>query len=293
MIYEATVRAHAKANIFLEITGKRSDGFHDLISLFVPIFDWYDEVKMALTDSTDVVFTCSDEQLQKNTEENTAVKAAKLLLPYKNVKSGVEIHLNKSLPYGAGLGSASSDAVAVLQGLNLLWKCDLSREKLIALSLLVGSDCPFFFYDSSCIVRGRGELLEPIENQQPFYLMVIKPKELSISTVEAYRALAEKKLYSNNTQRQSKVFQAFKQGGISNLGPFLFNSFESALKESIPEISEMKQIMKSLGASVSVMSGSGSAVVGLFSDGEALNEAKGDFFEKKLEKRFDFCVSVL
>jgi 4-diphosphocytidyl-2-C-methyl-D-erythritol kinase len=285
------VFAPAKVNLYLEITGKREDGFHNLYSLFVPV-NWCDTLIFELTEKKSIEFKCSDLSLEGM--ENTVYRAAMKLWDSRKVNKGITIYLDKRVPYGAGLGSASSDGMNALKTLNRLWECGLNEEDLEAVGLEMGSDFPFFLYSRPCIVEGRGEKITPVSHRKKsISLLILKPRELSISTGEAYGLIAREGKYTNLTQRRKKMLQAFQTGNVEEFANSLWNGFEEALEPGYPLIGEMKKILSDAGALNSVLSGSGSAVCGIFADAEVLERGKLFLKSKNLQKYFDFHSSVI
>ena len=178
--------APAKVNLVLCIGGARDDGFHDLVSIFQAV-EIRDTVILSTSDAPEIRVTASDAWLPCD-ERNTAYRAARLLRDAHAPGRGVEIHLEKRIPAEAGLGGGSSDAAAVLQGLNALWGLGLSTEALLPFAAEVGSDVPFFLSAGCALVRGRGERVEPLPCSLNAHLVVAKPA-VGVSTARAYADL--------------------------------------------------------------------------------------------------------
>ena len=179
------LRAYAKINIGLNILGKRSDGYHDLETIFHEI-DCFDEIEF---EQHDKVAMTADSILVPIDESNLCLSAANLLQKEKHVRPGVMIHLKKNIPIGAGLGGGSSDAAAVLCGLNHFWKLKLSNNQLRTLAAQIGSDVPFFIDGGTAYATGRGEILESFSLVLPFWIAVVTPL-IRISTAWAYNHLS-------------------------------------------------------------------------------------------------------
>ncbi len=185
--------APAKVNLSLRILGKRADGYHDLESLMAPI-SLCDTVEIYLhSDSEKFSLTCSDLTVPSD-PSNLALVAAREFSAFTGVSPGGHIHLEKIIPHGAGLGGGSSDAAAVIRGLNTLTNLHLPLEKLEEIAARVGSDVPFFIRGGAAWVRGRGEQIEPCDLPQPFFLVLIKPP-FGVSTGWAYAAWASAMRY--------------------------------------------------------------------------------------------------
>ena len=178
------LRAPAKINLSFQILGRRDDGFHEIETLMAPI-SLFDEVTLTRSGSAGkIAFTCDDPTLPTG-DDNLACVAARLFLEATKMPEGIALDLLKSIPHGAGLAGGSSDAATVLLGLNRLFGADLSATDLAALAARIGSDVPFFVYESAAICRGRGELVGPVALPHPLRLFLLKPS-FGVSTPWAY-----------------------------------------------------------------------------------------------------------
>ncbi len=164
--------APAKLNLFLHIVGQREDGYH-LLQSVIQFIDLADELQFAIRD--DAAINCKNSNPDILSTEDLSVRAAKLLQQSCEIKQGVDIHLTKKIPIGAGLGGGSSDAATTLVVLNKLWSCNLSQAQLEDLAVQLGADVPIFVRCTACAVEGIGEQLAPIVLQEPWYL-VLFPK---------------------------------------------------------------------------------------------------------------------
>jgi 4-diphosphocytidyl-2-C-methyl-D-erythritol kinase len=258
-------KAPAKINWFLNVIGKRQDGYHDLQSLMqcVSVFD-----TLSLEESDDIeVFTESDIPL----DQNLVYKAALLLKKSYGIKTGARITLRKDIPIAAGLGGGSADAAAALMGLNSLWKLDVPETKLASLGAAIGSDIPFFLNGTAALAEGRGERITPVELITPHTLLIVKPA-LGISAGWAYSKLDElSKPLDNN---QIKAFtEALENKDYPALFEMASNALEAPVFKKHPEIRELKDRLLECGASFSAMSGSGSSVFGLFKNRSTAEES--------------------
>jgi 4-diphosphocytidyl-2-C-methyl-D-erythritol kinase len=179
--------APAKINLYLHITGRRADGFHDLETLMVPI-SLGDTLDLELI-PTGIEFTCSDPALS-DAQDNLATRAARLFLDEFKLATGVRIHLEKAVPVGAGLGGGSSDAAAVLLALRQLTSVKADDAKLAELAAQLGSDIPFFIYGRPAVCRGRGELIEPVALRGAYQGLLVHPG-FGVSTPWAYKTYAQ------------------------------------------------------------------------------------------------------
>lgn len=174
--------APAKLNLFLHITGRRQDGYHDLQTLF-QILDWGDELTLRVNDSGGISRASHIEGVPE--AEDICIRAARLLKVRTGSEKGVQIDLLKQVPMGAGLGGGSSDAATVLCALNELWACGLTRQELAGLGLELGADVPVFVNGYSAWAEGRGEKLQNVSLGQRYYLLVFP--DINISTAEVFR----------------------------------------------------------------------------------------------------------
>ena len=176
--------APAKINLTLTVKGRRDDGFHEIESLMVPI-TVFDRLTLAHKEEGDLEFTCDDPNLPVD-ENNLVVRAVRLFCESCGLEPRLHVALEKQIPHGAGLGGGSSDAASTLLGLNALFQTDLTREALARMAAELGSDIPFFIYQSAAIARGRGELVEPAKFPHQLPLLLIKP-EFGVPTPWAYK----------------------------------------------------------------------------------------------------------
>ncbi|MDX2427993.1 MAG: 4-(cytidine 5'-diphospho)-2-C-methyl-D-erythritol kinase [Xanthomonadales bacterium] len=174
--------APAKLNLFLHITSRNPDGYHQLQTLF-QILDWGDELRFTVNDSGQIARTCNIDDVPE--AEDICVRAAQLLKNRCGVKKGVQIELLKRIPMGAGLGGGSSDAATVLCALNQLWSCGLTRPQLAELGLDLGADVPVFVNGYSACAQGRGEKLQPVSLGPRYYVLVFPG--IAIATAEVFR----------------------------------------------------------------------------------------------------------
>jgi len=179
------VRAPAKINLSLKILGPRSDEFHEIETLIAPI-SLYDELKIERrTSKQGIEFRCDDPSVPQS-DDNLAVRAARAFFEKSKIKSGILIELKKKIPHGAGLGGGSSDAASTLMALNELFEAKLTREALAKMAEGIGSDVPFFIFQSAAICRGRGELVSPIKLRKPLFILLLKP-QFGVPTAWAYQ----------------------------------------------------------------------------------------------------------
>ena len=250
-----TIKAYCKINIGLRVVRRREDGYHDLQTVMYPVRGLFDVVDVERTASGNVEFEGRGIVVDCPAEKNLCVRAARLMQQRYGV-GGVRITLDKRVPFGAGLGGGSSDATAVIRGINTLYNLQLDNETLVSLAAELGSDTPFFVYNTPMYCTGRGEIMTPVEvNLCGWWLAVAKPAE-GVSTAEAYSGVKPQLPEDDLCELLMRPVVEW-QGSVSN-------DFEHHILASHPAIAELKQAMLDAGASYASMSGSGSAVFGLF-----------------------------
>lgn len=261
----------AKINLFLHVTGKRADGYHELLMLMCCI-SLYDTIRLSLG-TENIKVSCSNPLIPED-ESNLAHKAAVLFLKTLKRKEGLNIAIEKRIPVAAGLGGGSSNAATVLTALNSCYGNPFSPKELMNLGLALGADVPFFIFGKPALASGIGEKLELYQNIKPLKVLLIYPG-FGLSTAAVYKKI---NLRLTNTEKGLTSFR-FKEGGFE-ADKDMYNDLETVIASEYPEIIEIKSLIKAQGAEGSLMSGSGSAVFGLFSDAEAAERAR-DFLEKR------------
>lgn len=256
-----TVRSYAKINLGLRILGRRTDGFHDISTLFHRV-DLFDTLHFEITDGA--VSLESNRDDIPTDDGNICIRAVRLLVEQQR-GVGVHITLHKNIPAGAGLGGGSSNAAAVLRYLPPLLGVSFPEEELLEMAAILGSDVPFFLQDGSAIARGRGELLEYFSWECPWWIVLVNPA-IHVSTAWAYGSL---RLAAQPADPDLRAMLLRANEDPASLATLLHNDFEAPVMEAYPAIREVRQTMLDAGAAGALMSGSGSSVFGLFSDGAA------------------------
>jgi 4-diphosphocytidyl-2-C-methyl-D-erythritol kinase len=251
---------NAKINLGLYVTSKRSDGYHDLVSCFYPV-DWKEALE--IIPSSSFSFSSSGMNVPGDSVSNLVVKAYELMKKKYNVPSS-SIHLHKAIPMGAGLGGGSADAAFTLTLLNQLYQLSLTTEELIDLSAQLGSDCAFFIYNSPCIATSRGEVLHPVSFSLKGYEILLIHPGIHISTQQAYAGVTPKPIDFDLEQLLKETPASWKNK--------LHNQFEEHLFVQFPEVARIKQKLYDSGAEYASMSGSGSAVYGIFRNGHSFQD---------------------
>lgn len=252
--------APAKINLILNVLGKRSDGYHELETIMHQI-SLIDIIHIELKEENITVESnCS---LIPNSQDNLAWKAAALFMEEAGIKAGVKIFIEKNIPVGAGLAGGSTDAAAVLSGLNRLFRLELSTAYLEEIGTVIGSDVPFCLSNVTALARGRGELLTPVAKGPKLNLVIVVP-EFQISTAEVY---SDYKLENSYHLADTAAFiKAWESCDIISIASHLGNGLETVSTQKHVEIDIIKDDLKRLGAVNALMSGSGPAVFGIFPD---------------------------
>lgn len=248
---------NSKINIGLHVLNRRVDGFHNIESVFYPI-SWKDSLETVK--SEEFLFEVFGSQIAGTGEENLCIKAYRLLQQNFDLPN-VKMCLLKNIPAGAGLGGGSSDGAFTLKLLNDIFSLNLSSAELKSLSTQLGSDCSFFIENKPCFVSGRGDQLQLIDlDLTAFHIVLVHPN-ISINTKWAYEQLAFTRKKIND---QSGSLSQLIKNPIQRWKEILFNDFEEVVFLHHPEIALIKQQFYDNGAIYASMSGSGSAVYGIF-----------------------------
>ena len=269
MTKDLTVPAFAKINLFLRIRNRRSDGYHDLDTIFQTI-NLHDAIKITVIDNSEIVLSCDDRQLPVDSE-NLIVRAARAVQDRFSVKRGARIRLEKRIPVRAGLGGGSSDAAVTLMALARFWGTAATRQDLIEIGAQLGADVPFFFTGGMARGTGIGDRVEPLPDMPERSLLIIKPVT-DINSADAYKVFDERCLTSGNSKSilsSSQPTEGFDTKSLASLG----NDFEQVVFDLEPEIARAKAALMGAGAQAAVLAGSGSAVFGFFDSEDAQRRA--------------------
>lgn len=267
-------KAFAKTNLALYITDKLPNGYHSIETIFAPIA-WHDT--LTFSPAPTIELTCSLSSLPTDSS-NLCVRAAKLLQETYRVESGIRIHLEKSIPFGAGLGGGSSDAATVLLYLNQYWQLNLPLGELAKLALSLGADVPYFLSTNAlAFAEGIGEKLTDLHCTFPYSLVVVFPNEM-VSTVWAYKNL--RLSFPRKAPNCREALKSLIETGDKEFLNVFANDFEPLVESAYPIIKSLKKQLIEHGAIKAMMSGSGSAVFGIFED-DARAEACRDSVSKQ------------
>jgi 4-diphosphocytidyl-2-C-methyl-D-erythritol kinase len=268
------IKTPAKLNIRLKVTGRRPDGYHDLVSVMVPV-DLFDFLELSPVPGG-VRLSCQGFPVPAD-ETNLTVRAARAFFSRAGMDKGVFIRLEKKIPVAAGMGGGSSDAAAVLLLLNEMGAKPLSAEALYELACSLGADVPFFLDCKPSLARGIGEILEPVEGWPDFWYVIVNPP-IHVSTSWVYRNLKLKKLTRDDYDH---IRTLLKEKSVSVDG-ILENDLESVTSARFPVIETIKHSLSDLGAEGALMTGSGPSVFGVFRSPRRAKAAKAHLLSLKL-----------
>jgi len=261
------LQAPAKINLSLEVRGKREDGFHEIESLMVPV-SLADTLSIE-TGGSGIEFTCSDTSLPAD-DTNLVVRAAKLFFQRQQIDAGVKIELDKRIPHGAGLGGGSSDAATTLIALDRIFETKLDTQTLSEMAAELGSDIPFFVYQSAAVCRGRGEIVTPVNFPNRLPLLLLKPA-FGVPTPWAYKQWRD----SRELPGISYAAQEFPWGR-------LVNDLERPVFEKYLFLAVLKRwLLAQPEVAGALMSGSGSTTFALLSEG-----AESGTLAQRVRERF-------
>lgn len=259
------LRAFAKLNLYLDITGRREDGYHTLETVMQSI-SLGDEVTVAACPGDGITLTCSREDIPTDSR-NTAYRAAELFMRASGETGGVLLDIQKNIPSGAGMGGGSADAAAVLRGLNRLFGEPLSERQLLDIAVQVGADVPFCLVGGTKLCRGIGEQMSDFPAAKGIFV-VVKP-DFGCPTGEAY------KKYDSSPIPPRGGLEGFRAAMPEKYAPEMYNVFQQLYADE--RIEEICRRLVELGARGAMLTGSGSAVFGVFDDIHAARAAQKKF----------------
>ena len=271
------VKCYAKINIVLNVLGKYNDKLHRIDMVLLPL-ELHDSIQISrLKESAKDNYITFYDYSMGGIENNLVTRAITSFQKVTDQKQHYRIVINKCIPISAGLGGGSSNAAGTLLAINKLTKANLPIEELSKIGFELGSDIPFFLYNKPARVTGAGEVVEPIEIKNSYYVLVVKPKQ-GLSTKEVYEKSDEIEL---ETYDVDKVIEALKNGDDELLEKSFGNALEKPALELLPEIQNIKDELKSLGCKLVLMSGSGSSVFAMSTDKKIIKEAFNKFIDRE------------
>ena len=259
-----TVLSPAKVNLFLKVVSKRPDGYHNIVSI-VDIISVFDVIHIEEIPD-DVIIIEDDKDILPKDAANTMYRAAVALKERFKINRGVRVFVEKNIPIGSGLGGPSSNAATVLKELARIWKVKINEAELNDIGRGIGADVPLFLYGNACIMRGIGNKISPVELPSLWYLIIYP--NISISTRRVYEGL---KIVLTKKQNDIKLVAKFS--GTREVSAILENDLERIGILLCPIIKTIKDRLIESGASGTLMSGSGSSVLGIFENEEGAKQA--------------------
>lgn len=259
--------SYGKINLFLDIEGRLTNGYHILRSVMQSI-DLHDEISLESSDKNEITIICSDPQIPVN-EKNTCYKAAAIIKEIYHINSGIIIRINKTIPSEAGLAGGSGNCAAVIRGLNIIWSLNLSEGEMSEIGLKIGADVPFCLAGGTYLAERIGEKLTKLNDFIWNDILVVKP-DFSMSTAFVYNNLSSDYY---NLHKDNDMLNYINTGDFNKTALSARNTLEKVVEKFHPEINVIKEMMIQNGALTSLMTGSGSAVFGLYPDKENLELA--------------------
>lgn len=278
---EMRLKALAKINLGLDVLRRREDGYHE-VRMIMQTLRMYDRITLRKTKEPGIQLKSNLFYVPEN-ESNLAYRAAKLLMDEFGLEEGLFIDLQKFIPVAAGMAGGSSDAAAVLYGVNRMFGLKLSKRQLMERGVLIGADVPYCIMRGTVLAEGIGEKLTPLPPMPSCRVLVAKPP-VSVSTKFVYENL---KLDEVDRHPQiDRIMEGLQEGSLSQVASHMGNILESVTVLHYPVIAEIREEMMRLGALNAMMSGSGPTVFGLFEDAElaerAYHELRGGSLAKQV-----------
>lgn len=259
--------SYGKLNLFLDIEGRLPNGYHKIKTVMQSI-KLHDEIYIESIEQNKIIIECNNPNIPVN-ENNTCYKAACIVKEKYHIGSGVIIRINKTIPSEAGLAGGSSNSAAVIHGLNTLWNLNLTIDDMLQIGLKVGADVPFCLTGGTYLAEGIGEKLCKLNDFVWNDILIVKPA-FSMSTAFVYNNLNDGYY---NLFKDNEMINYINSGNFLRAAKSTSNTLEKVVEKLHPELNVIKELMFQNGALTSMMTGSGSAVFGLFNDSKSLNTA--------------------
>lgn len=256
------LKSRAKINLSIDVLGKRQDGYH-LVEMIMQTIDLFDIIKIFPLNEDKIIIRSNSEDIPTDSS-NIVHKAASLIKQKFVIKKGIDIYIEKNIPVAAGMAGGSSNAAAVLLGLNKLWNLNLSKDELKEFGLILGADVPFCIEGQASLAENIGEKLTNIDGlSDNVFILICKP-ELFVSTKEVYESLDSKIIEKRPDNKL--LIKLLKENNIEALAKNMYNVLEVVTKEKYPVIKQVEEIMINNNALGAMMSGSGPTVFGLYNN---------------------------
>jgi len=271
---KTTYESFAKVNLFLELLGKRGDGFWEIETIFQTI-SLSDILTFEVIEKDTISFSCNWKELEN--EENLVIKAARKLQRVGKIRKGVKISLQKRIPLGAGLGGGSSNAALTLKVLNTLWEVNVGKQELHEMAASLGSDVSFFLTGGTCLGKGRGEIITSLPSLPAWKIFLIFPPFL-VYTKDVYADARLPEIHLSSKPMQNAIKSKDRGGILANL----FNRLEETVFRNYPQLKAWREELQSLGFRNTLMSGSGPTLFGFLSGAEEAKKIKEWSKKKRL-----------
>ena len=286
------VQAPAKINLSLEITDKFPNGYHKISTIMqtVSLFD-YLTIELSKSPADNQVILSGNSAKIPYDEKNIVYKVLLAYLKKANeTENRIEVYIEKNIPAEAGLAGGSTDGAAALLGINYLFNNKLSDKELHEIAAQTGSDLNFCMVGGTCLLSSRGEIIEEKLPFRELNIVIVKPKNIAVSTPQCYKNFSEKYFRKKEAFYSKKISNALKTNALIN--EFLYNDLEKPAIDMFPEISKIKQALIDIGCKGVLMSGSGSSVFGIYDD-ELLHLKNDDwevFYTKTIPNGVKICI---
>lgn len=274
------LKALGKINLGLDVLGKRPDGYHDVRMVMQTIY-LYDQITITKRKEPGIGLSTNLFYLPVN-ENNLAYRAAKLLMDEFEIRSGVDIFLEKHIPVAAGMAGGSSNAAAVLYGINRMFDLGLSMEELMKRGVSLGADVPYCIMRGTVLAEGIGEILTPLPPMPRCQIVVAKPP-VSVSTKMVYEKIDSRRIVEHPDI--DGIIEGLKEGDVTKIASCMGNVLEQVTVEEYPVIDKIKKMMNEGGAKGAMMSGSGPTVFGIFTEKSLAKKAALKIREAGLAKQ--------
>ena len=269
-------KAYAKINLFLNVTKKRADGYHDLEMVMAPL-KLHDILTFKKAENKEITIK-SNVPITTDIKDNVVYKIASFLQEEFQVEKGVEIYIDKKIPMGGGLAGGSADAAATLRGLNRLWRLKLDKDDMAKLGVQFGADIPFCVYNKMALVKGIGEQITFIKHRFKPHVLIVNPN-IEVSTKDVFTNFKEEYIQEKSIHN---IIDGIKSKELSIVANEMYNSLEQVTFDLYPEVKELKNDLKNSKLEATMMSGSGSTVFSLSNNLEkiknAQNQVKSTYF---------------
>lgn len=280
------LKALAKINLGLDVLGRRENGYHDVRMIMQSIY-LYDNVTIEKQEEPGIHLMTNLHYLPVD-EKNIAYKAAKMLMDEFQIASGVKIVLDKHIPVAAGMAGGSSNAAAVLVGMNRLFDLNLSQQELMDRGVKLGADVPYCVMRGTVLAEGIGEILTPLDPLPKCYVLIAKPA-ISVSTKVVYEKLDSKEIEEHPDI--DAIIEGLKEQNLEKVAASMGNVLERVTVDDYPIIDDIKKVMMEAGALNAMMSGSGPTVFGIFADKKTAREAQRKMRNTNLTRQI-YLVNV-